>query len=201
MDIPKIESRDAFDFTNEVSKDFLEELGVNRKAGVTHFIRKNFREGVDFIITKKSELRGSGGHNESVFMLTNDTMELVRSTYNMKHKYVKKVRDTAIKCIVMSVENSTIGFICNATRPLFTNMIRQYKVGKYRVDLYIPDIKLCVECDEEGHREYNASLEKERQGFIEKELSCCFIRFNPNADGFDVSDVIAEILKMYKNAQ
>jgi very-short-patch-repair endonuclease len=130
-------------------------------------------------------------------MLTEETADLVRSTYNMKNSYVRKVKDIAVKNIVMSLENSTIGFMCNALKPLFSAMIRQYKVGKYRVDLYIPDIDLCVECDERGHLEYNAVEEAARQAYVEKELACRFLRFNPNAIDFDLSDVISDILDVY----
>lgn len=144
------------------------------------------------------KLLGLSNIRESIRSFNKDEIVRISQTDSIGRQNVKKVKDTSIKCIVMSPENSTIGFICNAIKPLFTEMIRQFIVEKYRVDLYIPDIKLCVECDEEGHRDYNASMEAERQACIENKLSCCFIRFNPNADGFDISDVIANILKTYK---
>ena len=59
-------------------------------------------------------------------------------------------------------------------------------------------IDLCVECDERGHLEYyNAVEEAARQAYVEKELACRFLRFNPNAIDFDLSDVISDILDVY----
>jgi hypothetical protein len=132
------------EFTYELSKEFIDEISAHSKGNVVRFIRKNFRRGLDYVeLTRASVVsnkNGRGGRKEVVVMLTEETADLVRSTYNMKNSYVRKVKDIAVKNIVMSLENSTIGFMCNALKPLFSAMIRQYKVGKYRVDLYIPDI-------------------------------------------------------------
>lgn len=180
-------------FTCELSKQFINEnLGGAKKCGVTRFMQKNFRYGSDYVIV------GKYAYREHTYMLTKETADLLCSSYDIRHRYVRKVKDLRIKNVVMSLENSTIGFICAALKPLFPAMVREYKVEKYRVDLYMPEINLCVECDECGHQEYNAAQETERQTVIEKKLACRFLRFNPNAIDFDMSDVIADILKAYK---
>jgi hypothetical protein len=187
-------------FVNELTQGLIDDVGGGKsnKGHLVRFIKKNFREGTDFITKHIDQTtRTHGGNNRIVYMMTDDTMELIRSSYNLKHRYVKKVKDTAIKSIVMSIENSTIGFICNALGPLFTTMIRQHRVWKYHVDLYIPHIDLCIECDEHGHCAYNMEDESKRQAHIEKELACTFLRFNPNSKDFDLSDVISDILKIY----
>ena len=41
-------------------------------------------------------------------------------------------------------------------------MFKQFKVGSYRVDLYIEEYDLVVECDENNHSERDPQKEKER---------------------------------------
>ena len=78
------------------------------------------------------------------------------------------------------------------------DMHRQFHVGKYYTDLYIPALGLVLECDEGGHKNYDDVCEQKRQRFIEDTLKCTFLRFNPNAPGFDLSDVINDVLKVWK---
>ena len=75
-------------------------------------------------------------------------------------------------------------------------MITQFTVdntvGKYKIDLYFPDYKIAVECDEEFHK-INKEKDIERQKFIENKLQCQFIRYSPDADDFCIFAVIADI--------
>ena len=92
----------------------------------------------------------------------------------------------------MTLENSTIGFLCNSLKNI-TDAYREYKVGLYYVDLFIPKINTVIECDENGHKDRNAIDEHIREDFIKTELGCEFVRFNPNDKSFDLSDIINKI--------
>ena len=72
--------------------------------------------------------------------------------------------------------------------------VKQHKVGPYRVDLYLAGPKVAIECDENGHRHYNNEREQHRQSFIEQELGCSFVRFDPYSKDFNVMTVLAEII-------
>ena len=74
-------------------------------------------------------------------------------------------------------------------------MLSQYNVNGYRIDLYFPKYKIAIECDELGHRDRDVSYEIKRQMCIENLLSCQFIRFNPDAEDFSIFKVINEIFK------
>jgi very-short-patch-repair endonuclease len=74
-------------------------------------------------------------------------------------------------------------------------MFKQFKVGSYRVDLYIEEYDLVVECDEYNHRDRDPQKEKEREEFIRSELGCEFIRFNPDCKNFSIFKVIRSIHK------
>ena len=69
-------------------------------------------------------------------------------------------------------------------------MCTQYNVDGYRIDLYLPEHKLALECDELGHRERDIEYEVKHQKHIEEKLGCKFIRYNPDAEDFNLFKVI-----------
>lgn len=76
----------------------------------------------------------------------------------------------------------------------------QFSVGKYRIDLYFPEHRIAVECDEENHSDYKKENEKKRESFIKDELGCQFVRFNPDEKNFNIGTVINKLmLLLYKN--
>ena len=68
-----------------------------------------------------------------------------------------------------------------------------YRVLGYRVDLYFHEYKLAIEVDELGNNDGNINDEIERQRALERELSCVFIRINPDAIDFDIFKEINKI--------
>ena len=73
------------------------------------------------------------------------------------------------------------------------NFKESYHIGKYFVDLYFPDHKLAIECDENNHSDRDPIYEKTRQTYIENKMNCNFIRFNPDDKNFDIFEVISKI--------
>lgn len=171
------------------------ELNV-KKYGITRFLKKYFKENIDYtvsmVISDITRENSHGGNNRMQYTLSKECMELIRNSYNLKHRYVTKINTLMQTNIVMTLENSTIGFLCNCIKNI-TDVYRQYKVGSYFVDLYIPKINIVVECDEDGHKDRNLTYEHTREEFIKTKLGCEFIRFNPNDTNFDLSEVINKI--------
>ena len=66
------------------------------------------------------------------------------------------------------------------------NMQTQYSVLGYRIDPYFHDYKLGEEVDEKDHEDRNIDHEVKRQKVLEKELSCEFIRINPDEKDFNI---------------
>lgn len=56
--------------------------------------------------------------------------------------------------------------------------IRQFRVLKYYVDLFIPDFNLVIEYDEGDHKDYAYENQELRQINIEKEIGCKFIKLS-----------------------
>ena len=73
------------------------------------------------------------------------------------------------------------------------NMETQYSVLGYKIDLYFYEYKLAIEVDELGHSDRNINDEIERQRALERELSCVFIRINPDARDYNIYREINKI--------
>ncbi len=74
------------------------------------------------------------------------------------------------------VENELLGVLSQC---LPFKIEYQYRVGKYRLDAFIPRLHLAIQIDEHGHRGYDASEEKEYDEVIRDHNIVC-IRFNPH---------------------
>jgi very-short-patch-repair endonuclease len=169
----------------------------SQKIKIVEFLKNNFKENVHYIKEKvnNNKKEGRGGHNKINYLLTNKTFELVKSSFNLKHRYLTKINDNCNHVnIVMSLENQTIGFIENSFKDVL-KMKRQKSFGAYRVDLYFYDYKLIIECDEKNHSDRNEDYEKKREEYLIS-LENIIIRYNPNHENFDLSLVIREINKI-----
>ena len=73
----------------------------------------------------------------------------------------------------------------------------QYPVGKYRLDVYFPEYRIVVECDEHGHADRHPEAELERERFVNEELNLStdnWVRYNPDAWDFDLQRTIRIII-------
>lgn len=74
--------------------------------------------------------------------------------------------------------------------------VKQFCCGQYRIDLYFPTHKVAVECDEHGHNAYSLEAEIARQEFLEHQLGCKFVRYNPHSTDFDIHQLMAKLLPL-----
>lgn len=116
-----------------------------------------------------------------------------------RNKHVEEVsKHFNIDVYNMHIISSEIGTLKNIMTAFDgENMQLQYRVGKYRIDLYFVDYKIAIECDERHHNQQQ-KYDKEREGFIEKELDCCFVRYNPQLPSFNIYSVINTIFILIK---
>jgi very-short-patch-repair endonuclease len=94
---------------------------------------------------------------------------------------------------VLSKEQQTLDNIMNAFDG--ETFITQHSIGEYRIDLYLPKYKLAIECDEYDHKDRDKLHEQTREKYITNTLKCTFIRFNPDAQNFNIFNVINKIYK------
>ncbi len=181
-----------------ISTEFTENIDIfikkhqKRKDMVKRYISKNFVENVDYIIKIIKIYNPKGGRASEMILLTKNAYDLLDISYDSRNTAMKNCKNYCSP-VIMSIESATIGFISEILEDI-TKVEIQYKVGKYKIDCYIPEFKLAIECDERHHK-YNSSKDLERQKFIENTLSCEFIRYRPEESDFKLSKVIQKILK------
>lgn len=182
------------EFTKSLD-ELLDIFKGSQKIRIVEFLKNNFKENIHFIKSNENKKEGRGGHNKINYLLTDETFELIKNSFNLKHRYLTKINDN-IKHVnlLMSLENQTIGFIENSFKDIL-KIKRQKSFGAYRVDLYFYDYKLIIECDEKNHSDRNEDYEKKREEYLIS-LENIIIRYNPNHKNFDLSLVIREINKI-----
>ena len=74
-------------------------------------------------------------------------------------------------------------------------MKQQFSIGSYRIELYLIEHKLAIECDEHDHKDRDINYEVKRQKFIEDQINCKFICCNPDAKYFTIKSVLNKIFK------
>lgn len=96
------------------------------------------------------------------------------------------------KCLTK--EQSTLSEIANIFK--IDNPIFQHYIAPYDIDLYFPDYKLVVECDENGHKDRDIIKERKRMDYINFQLNITddnWIRYNPDDEKFDIFDLIKNV--------
>lgn len=145
----------------------------------------------DHVSGEYSQQLDLGRRGKKPVFISQEGLEmLVANSKMLKARKIAAQLDFKIK--TLSCEQNYIGIIASALRSL--NPIYQFFINGYRVDLYFPEHRIAVECDERGHIDRDKKMEISRQDAITKSLGCRFIRFNPHQNGFNVGDVIHEIL-------
>ena len=100
-----------------------------------------------------------------------------RKCYNLPVAMVKE-------CFLSTVNQHRVhgererGALCAIEQLLGIKLIRQYKVGKYRIDGYCVETNTAYEIDEEQHFVKGELKQecKDRQSYIESVLGCSFVR-------------------------
>jgi very-short-patch-repair endonuclease len=87
--------------------------------------------------------------------------------------------------------------IINNIKKVFYNeeIICQYHITKFFIDMYFPKYKLAIEIDENGHNDRPINYDKDREYYIKKEINCVFLRCNPDDKLFNIFEFIGKIYK------
>ena len=99
---------------------------------------------------------------------------------HINHKYLRKETE-----IILSIQE----FLTT----LNISFEFQKTISSYRIDLYIPEYKIVIEIDEEGHKDRCVKYERKREQIIQDKLECSFLRFNPDAKTFSLVKCLAEL--------
>lgn len=139
-------------------------------------------EGVDFIRSSGRPTQAFINFNESGAIKIAEHVRTSEAADFLESKGLK--RKHAVKD-----ENYYLGIVIAATKG-FTRLHKQYGVDGYKIDLYMPEIRLAIECDERGHQGYYEADDRDREVYIKNKMACDFLRFNPNDPFFNIGTVI-----------
>jgi very-short-patch-repair endonuclease len=142
------------------------------------------------------KIKTNGGNQNIGFINYNNLLKIFSKT--RKPEIIELGNNLNINLtnkIYTCIETETIKCILDAFKR--EQMIQQYKVKQYFIDLYFPKYKLAIECDEKMH---NRILKKEndisRENDIKIEIKdIYFIRYEPDKKDFNIFNVINKIYK------
>lgn len=116
-----------------------------------------------------------------------------------KHQKIEFMNNVGLKInerINICVESTVINCILKTFNGI--NMKEQYAVDGYKIDLYIIDYNIAVECDE-MHHNYHIESDKIREEYIKSVLNCRFVRVNPFDTQFNIYCLLNEIFSLIHN--
>lgn len=105
------------------------------------------------------------------------------------------------KVTISCEEVEFISKLIDSLKPLGLQIFKkQYKVFDYKIDLYLPELNIAIEYDENSHQNYTYEQQEGRQKKIEDKLGCKFIRVSDNNNLFyNIGLVIKTIYEMDHN--
>lgn len=164
-----------------------------RKDHLVTFAKQRFQEGKDYqLVTQKS----SFGRPKHEYWFTSSAMNLLVKSFNLRSvRLIQDRRDQMVSPILMPLETATIGFLYDVLKDV-TSACPQYMCGPYKIDLYLPDYCICIECDERNHKDRPAAGESIRQAYIQHALGAKFIRFDPSISTFELPQLVGKVLKL-----
>lgn len=140
---------------------------------------------------RKLKCATNGGMQTILFFTEEGVKQVLRKTRKSNVHILARAFDMKITDnIVMCAEAQTIKQIKDVFES--EEMIEQYNVDRYLIDLYFPKYKIAVECDE-CHHKYKHEYDINRETIIRSKLNCSFVRYKPYTIDFSIGSVIKEI--------
>ena len=157
-------------------------LNMSNIRGVIRNLEKNY-------INKPT----NGGNQTKTYIPYKELLKLItRSRKNSCIDFAKNIDVDILSKYCLSIETDTISCILKTFEGHV--MVPQYRVGNYRIDLYFPEYKLAIECDEPQHlRPNNIEADKIREMYISLNTGCTFYRFAPYDKSFDLFKFLNDI--------
>ena len=183
-----------------VGKDVAEKLGYSNP-------QKAVRNHVDDEDKIKEMMESNGGMQMMTLINKRGVCSLICKSKTKSKKYKDSFKNWLVSeglvednfYITSRKEIEFLDMLEEVLKPFGYKTIRQYSVLDYRVDLYIEDLNIAVEYDENNHKYYSYEEHEGRQALIEKELGCKFIRLSDKKDNlYNIGLVMKGIMPKIK---
>jgi len=141
----------------------------------------------------------NGGIQNLTYINYNDLLRIFCKT--RKPNIIELAQELNINLnndIYTYIETNTLKCILDAFNG--EEMIQQYKVKQYFIDLYFPKYKLAIECDESGHyRDIMKNNDIIRENDIKTEIKdIYFIRYRPEEKDFNIFNLVNQIYQFIR---
>ena len=173
-------------------------LGYSKKSNLVCALHRDYQEGVDYM-TYPDISYGRRGPVKQMYAVTVECARLL--AFRCQSRKIDRplgqipvTQDLAITHVrrISSQEEDCIGFVYRSFHKCLTCFLQYPFGGKYRADMYIKELHMILECDENGHKRYDTQHEASRNVAL-TEAGYCVYRFDPKSAEFDLADVIATI--------
>jgi len=140
------------------------------------------------------KINTKGGPQNVVFINYNTFLKFISRTRKPELiNFCNKLSINLYNNIFPCIESETTNYIIKSFET--EEILTQYKVDKYILDIYFPEYLLIVECDENHHN--NNYIKKNDLKLLIK--SCFFIRYSPFEKNFNIFKLINEIYSYIVN--
>lgn len=145
---------------------------------IRNIVKRNPELSEEFI---EDTYRDSRNISRPCFYVTYKGEQIINNKFNLNSRSA-------------SLEYAFLDVLEDALKPFKIYGERQYKVLNYRIDFYIPSLKIAIEYDENNHSNYSYEDQELRQSMIQKELGCKFIRVSDkNSHFYNVGLILKEL--------
>lgn len=167
----------------------------------------NLTRGLDDDYITKNIINTNGGNQNMLFISKEGLHQVLSKSRKLnidKKKQIYKwlTDEKFIDTITSSCkEEEFINKLIEVLKPLgLKSFKKQFKISKYRIDLYLPELNIAIEYDENNHKGYTYEQQEGRQKEIEENLGCKFIRITDNKTdehniGYVINKMFDELIK------
>lgn len=177
---------------------------------VKWFVFKDIMQTLNLKNTSDHSKKISANDKQKMKLITGSGQNMIFTNENGVQQFLQGCRSNNVQTLLNVLSRHItpiiqVKYVCKETSCMRIiqksferfSPVLQYSVGRYRIDLYFPEHKIAVECDEFDHKD--RTNEVERQQFIENELKCYFVRFNPDENDFNIGNTINKLLEIFLN--
>jgi very-short-patch-repair endonuclease len=153
----------------------------------------------DFDATEKvsSKICTTGGPQNVSFLTVKGLKKLICNSRKPKAIVLAKILNIDMMDIFyIPLESSLIHFLQEVYDE--EELIQQYDIKPYKIDLYFPKYNLAIECDEYFHI-FQKEDDIKRENYIKEKLGCQIIRFTQDKKNKHLPKLLSQINKIIKN--
>lgn len=178
-------------------KDVARALGYSEpKSAVRNHLSPDDYMELRYIAAPSEQKDGVRFFGLTKYLTIHGVKKLVQKSRKPEAMKLAQQLGFSIETKYLMKEQEIVKHVCDFLHELHIVTEFQKSVGRYRIDLYLPDYKIAMEIDEHGHRDRDLHNEKCREDFLKRALGCNFYRINPDDENFNIFKMCGQLASM-----